>query len=165
MDNQQGPDSPQQPNRSQNRGLLTKVAVTALVAGLLGGGIAFGGATYVSNHTSTSTSVPAGSNSGGTTSTSKMSVKVDSQASKAFQAVKGSVVSVINMQRQSQSSSGLSGILGDMYGNSSSSSSNSKSSLETASEAQVSFTRSLGMPLTLLRTTTWYRALMRLRLS
>ncbi|WP_282801636.1 S1C family serine protease [Secundilactobacillus kimchicus] len=134
MDNQQGPDSPQQPNRSQNRGLLTKVAVTALVAGLLGGGIAFGGATYVSNHTSTSTSVPAGSNSGGTTSTSKMSVKVDSQASKAFQAVKGSVVSVINMQRQSQSSSGLSGILGDMYGNSSSSSSNSKSSLETASE-------------------------------
>ncbi|WP_288700348.1 S1C family serine protease [uncultured Secundilactobacillus sp.] len=134
MDNQQGPDSPQQPNRSQNRGLLTKVAVTALVAGLLGGGIAFGGATYVSNHTATSTSVPAGSNSGGTTSTSKMSVKVDSQASKAFQAVKGSVVSVINMQRQSQSSSGLSGILGDMYGNSSSSSSNSKSSLETASE-------------------------------
>lgn len=136
MDNQQGPDSPQQPNRSQNRGLLTKVAVTALVAGLLGGGIAFGGATYVSNHTSTSTSVPAGSNSGGTTSTSKMSVKVDSQASKAFQAVKGSVVSVINMQRQSQSSSGISGILGDLYGNSSNSSSSnkSKSSLETASE-------------------------------
>lgn len=135
MDNQQGPDSPQQPNRSQNRGLLTKVAATALVAGLLGGGIAFGGATYVSNHTATSTSVPTGSNSGGTTSTSKMSVKVDSQASKAFQAVKGSVVSVINMQRQNQSSSGLSGILGDIYGDSSnSSSSNSKSSLETASE-------------------------------
>ena len=135
MDNQQGPDSPQQPNRSQNRGLLTKVAVTALVAGLLGGGIAFGGATYVSNHTATSTSVPTGSNSGGTTSTSKMSVKVDSQASKAFQAVKGSVVSVINMQRQNQSSSGLSGILGDIYGDgSNSSSSNSKSSLETASE-------------------------------
>lgn len=136
MNNQQGKASSQQANNSQNRNFLIKMVIISLIAGLLGGVIAFCGATYVFNNIETSTSVPTGSNSGGITSTSKMSVKVNSQASKAFKAVKGSVVSVINMQKQRQNSSGLSGILGDFYGDSKSGSSSNKSNsnLETASE-------------------------------
>ncbi len=104
MDNQQKPGS------NNNRGLLIKVAVTALVAGLLGGGIAYGGANYISNRDTTS--VPAGSNKSGTASTSNMKVNVSSQASKAFSNVKDSVVSVINLQKENQSSNTLNGILG-----------------------------------------------------
>jgi serine protease Do len=131
MDNQQGPNSnePITPQHSGTKGLLIKVAVTALVAGLVGGGIAYGGANYLSNRDSTS--VPAGSNSGGSTSTSNLKVNVSSQASKAFATVKPSVVSVINLQKESQSSSTLGGLIG---GDSSSSDSSSSSSLETSSE-------------------------------
>lgn len=127
MDNQQGPKEPQRQNG--NRNLMVKVAATALVAGLLGGGIAYGGATYIGNRDTTS--VPAGSNKSGTASTSNLKVNVSSQASKAFSTVKSSVVSVINLQKQNQSSNSLSGILG---GDSSSSSNSSSGSLQTSSE-------------------------------
>ncbi|GAX07523.1 serine protease [Secundilactobacillus silagincola] len=123
MDNQQKPGS------NNNRGLLIKVAVTALVAGLLGGGIAYGGANYISNRDTTS--VPAGSNKSGTASTSNMKVNVSSQASKAFSNVKDSVVSVINLQKENQSSNTLNGILG---GSDSSSDSSSSGSLQASSE-------------------------------
>ncbi|GAX00054.1 S1C family serine protease [Secundilactobacillus mixtipabuli] len=123
MDNQQRPGS------NNNRGLLIKVAVTALVAGLLGGGIAYGGANYMSNRDTTS--VPAGSNKSGTATTSNMKVNVSSQASKAFSNVKDSVVSVINLQKKTQSSSTLNGIFG---GNDSSSNSSSSGSLQASSE-------------------------------
>lgn len=123
MDNQQKPES------NNNRGLLIKVAVTALVAGLLGGGIAYGGANYISNRDTTS--VPTGSNKSGTASTSNMKVNVSSQASEAFSNVKDSVVSVINLQKENQSSSTLNGILG---GSDSSSDSSSSGSLQTSSE-------------------------------
>ncbi|MTV81464.1 S1C family serine protease [Secundilactobacillus folii] len=129
MDNQQAPQSNEpkrQPN--SNRSLLIKVAVTALVAGLVGGGIAYGGASYFSNRDTTS--VPAGSNKTGTATTSNMKVNVSSQASKAFSTVKNSVVSVINLQKQNQSSNSLNGI----FGNSSSSGSSSSGSLEASSE-------------------------------
>ncbi len=131
MDNQQGPNSnePITPQHSGTKGLLIKVAVTALVAGFVGGGIAYGGANYFSNRDSTS--VPAGSNSGGSASTSNLKVNVSSQASKAFATVKPSVVSVINLQKESQSSSTLGGLIG---GDSSSSDSSSSSSLQTSSE-------------------------------
>ncbi|MCH5461811.1 PDZ domain-containing protein [Lactobacillus sp. LC28-10] len=122
-------DNQQQPGSNNNRSLLIKVAVTALVAGLLGGGIAYGGANYISNRDTTS--VPTGSNKSGTATTSNMKVNVSSQASKAFSNVKNSVVSVINLQKQNQSSSTLNGILG---GGGSSSSSSSSGSLQTSSE-------------------------------
>ncbi|WP_203650656.1 S1C family serine protease [Secundilactobacillus yichangensis] len=125
MDNQQKPGS------NNNRGLLIKVAVTALVAGLLGGGIAYGGANYISNRDATS--VPAGSNKSGTATTSNMKVNVSSQASKAFSNVKDSVVSVINLQKQTQSSNSLAGIFGD-NGNDSNSSSSSDGKLQASSE-------------------------------
>ena len=122
MDNQQKPGS------NNNRGLLIKVAVTALVAGLLGGGIAYGGATYISNRDTSS--VPAGSNKSGTASTSNMKVNVSSQASTAFSNVKNSVVSVINLKKENQSSSSLNGILGGNQSNGSS----SNGSLQASSE-------------------------------
>ncbi|MFC6180744.1 S1C family serine protease [Lactiplantibacillus daowaiensis] len=120
---------------------LVKVAVTALVAGLLGGGIAYGGITYFSNNnvTTSSTSVPTGSNKSGSTSTTNVKVNVSSQATKVFKNNKAAVVSVINLQKQSSSST-WSGILGgddgssDSDGSSSSSSSSSSSKLQEYSE-------------------------------
>ena len=108
---------------------LIKVAVTALVAGLVGGGIAYGGINYFSNNsiTTSSTSVPTGSNKSGSTSTTNVKVNVSSQATKVYKANKSAVVSVINLQKQS-TSSGWSGILGGEDGSSSDSSSSSSSS-------------------------------------
>jgi len=117
---------------------LIKVAVTALVAGLIGGGVAYGGISYFqdSNVTTSSTSVPTGSNKSGSTGTTNVKVNVSSQASKVFKDNKAAVVSVINLQKKTSSST-LGGILGgdDSSDSSSSSSSNSSSSkLEEYSE-------------------------------
>jgi len=117
---------------------LVKVAVTALVAGLLGGGVAYGGINYLSNNnvTTSSTSVPTGSNKSGSTGTTNVKVNVSSQATKVFKDNKAAVVSVINLQKQS-TSSGWSGILGGDDGSSddsSSSSSSSNSKLQEYSE-------------------------------
>lgn len=109
---------------------MTKVAVTAAIAGLLGGGVAYGGMNYLNNSGVTSTAVPAGSNKTGNTKTSNVTVNVNTQATKAFNQVKGAMVSVINLQKQSSSS----GTLGELFGQSSSSGSTSKSALEEASE-------------------------------
>jgi len=110
---------------------LTKVAVTALVAGLLGGGAAYGGITYLNNSGINDTAVPAGSNKSGNASTSNVTVNVSSQSTKAFNQVKGAMVSVINLQKQNSSSS----TLGQLFGaESSGSNSKSKSELEEASE-------------------------------
>lgn len=115
--------------KKRGRMTMTKVAVTAAVAGLLGGGVAYGGMTYLSNTGVTSTAVPVGSNKTGNTKTSNVTVNVNSQATKAFNQVKGAMVSVINLQKQSSN-----GTLGELFGQSSSSGSSSKSSLEEASE-------------------------------
>lgn len=110
---------------------LTKVAVTALVAGLLGGGAAYGGITYLNNSGINDTAVPTGSNKSGNASTSNVTVNVSSQSTKAFNKVKGAMVSVINLQKQNSSNS----TLGQLFGQESSgSSSKSKSELEEASE-------------------------------
>lgn len=110
---------------------LTKVAVTALVAGLLGGGAAYGGINYINNSGINDTAVPSGSNKSGNASTSNVTVNVSSQSTKAFNKVKGAMVSVINLQKQNSSSS----TLGQLFGQESSgSSSKSKSELEEASE-------------------------------
>lgn len=110
---------------------MTKVAVTALVAGLLGGGAAYGGITYLNNSGINDTAVPAGSNKSGNASTSNVTVNVSSQSTKAFNQVKGAMVSVINLQKQNSSSS----TLGQLFGaESSGSNSKSKSELEEASE-------------------------------
>nr|WP_057801828.1 trypsin-like peptidase domain-containing protein [Levilactobacillus acidifarinae] len=109
---------------------MTKVAVTAAVAGLLGGGVAYGGMNYLNNSGVTSTAVPAGTNKTGNTKTSNVTLNVNSQATKAFNQVKGAMVSVINLQKQNSSDN----TLGELFGQSSSSGSTSKSALEEASE-------------------------------
>jgi len=122
--------APETPRRQRKGLTLTKVAVTAAVAGLLGGGVAYGGINYINNSGLNDTAVPSGSNTTGNTKTSNVTVNVNNQSTKAFNQVKGAMVSVINLQKQSNSST-----LGQLFGQeSSSSSSKSKSELEEASE-------------------------------
>ncbi|MYV05943.1 S1C family serine protease [Furfurilactobacillus milii] len=130
---QTGGQGPQRPRKS-NSGLV-KVGIVGLVAGLLGGGIAYGGASALNNNNNGDTSYK-----NGTTKVANVTVKSNSDATKAFSKVKGAVVSVVNMQKQSSSSDseGLYGIFGGGSSSNSSGSdsdsSSSKSSLETASE-------------------------------
>ncbi|CAI2550455.1 Serine protease Do-like HtrA [Apilactobacillus kunkeei] len=82
---------------------VLKTGLIALVAGLLGGGIAYGGASLLQS-TGVDVAVPTGSNAGGTASTSNLKVNVQSQSEKAYQDVKNSVVSVINLKSTSSDS-------------------------------------------------------------
>lgn len=113
-----------------------KLVIVAAIAGLLGGGVAYGGASFIHNQMeSSNTAVPTGSNTTGTTKTSNVKVNVSSQSSKAFSTIKDSVVSVINLQKANTNDSDS--IISSIFGNESSSSSKSSSSsseLETASE-------------------------------
>lgn len=117
--------------------LWLSVVLVALIAGLIGGGIALGVSNLIQYHQeATSTRVPTGSNKAGGTKVNKNKADLDSEASQAYKAVQGAVVSVINKQQVQQSSgtSGL-GIFGyDNSSNRSSSSSSSSDKLETASE-------------------------------
>lgn len=111
-----------------------KIIITAAIAGLLGGGVAYGGASFVQNRMeATTTAVPTGSNKSGETQTSNVKVNVSSQSSKAFSTVKDSVVSVINLQKENTGDTD--NILNSIFGDSESSSSKSSSDkLQTASE-------------------------------
>ena len=84
-------NSPESRDPKKGNG-LGKVFVTALVAGLLGGGISVGGYVYYQNHNSQVQDKI--ENSKGTTQTSNVKVNVGTQASKAFKKIKGAVVSV-----------------------------------------------------------------------
>ncbi|WP_137596746.1 S1C family serine protease [Paucilactobacillus kaifaensis] len=130
MDNNNNQQVDPKPKKKLNS--WWKVAVIALVAGLIGGGVAYGAGDLISNGFSTTTSsVPTGSSKSGGTKVNQSNVKGTSQSTKAFKQVKASVVSVINLQAQSSSSDSITGIFGQ---SSSSSSSSSDSSLEAASE-------------------------------
>lgn len=116
------------------------VIVIGLMAGLIGGGIAFGIGNAVQNHlTVAGTKVPSGSNKAGGTKVNKNKADLNGESSQAYQKVQGAVVSVINKQKVQQSSGSSLGIFG--YGttsgdsdSSSSSNGSSSSQLETASE-------------------------------
>lgn len=118
----------------KNKNLWT-VIVTALIAGLIGGGIAFGVGNYINNRQAESeTAVPSGSNSTGTTKTSNVNVNVSSQSEKAYNSIKNAVVTVINLKKESSNSNNS--LYGSIFGNSSSSSNSSSKSnnLETYAE-------------------------------
>lgn len=108
---------------------LLKTGIVGVVAGLLGGGIAYAGMSQVNQNSAQSTAAP-------TVTTVKNTSKSSGQMTAAFNAVKKSVVSVVNLKRQSSttSSSDPFGIFGDSDEDSSNSSSSSKSNLETYSE-------------------------------
>lgn len=112
---------------------IGKIIATAVIAGALGGGITYGGISYFDNsNSSTGTELISGSNKNGNTKVSNMKVNLSTQAEKAFNATKSTVVSVINLQQESQSDNTLAGILG---GDTSSSSKSKKSGeLEASSE-------------------------------
>ncbi|KRN13107.1 peptidase S1 and S6 chymotrypsin Hap [Fructilactobacillus fructivorans] len=99
---------------------LLTVAIVALVAGLLGGGIAYGGITWYNGGMSLGTqAVPAGSNRGGTAKVENVKVNASNQAEKVFKNNKDTVVSVINTEKtKSNDSDPLSGMFGGMFGGS-----------------------------------------------
>ena len=98
-----------------------------MVAGLLGGGVAYAGLSQINGQNAPQTTVAP------TAKVEKSNSKNSSQMTNAFNTVKNSVVSVVNLKRQSSSStSDPFGIFGS--DSSSSSKKNSKSDLETYSE-------------------------------
>lgn len=100
-----------EPRDPKNGNGLGKVFVTALVAGLLGGGISVGGYVYYQNHNSQAQDKI--ENYKGTTQTSNVKVNVGTQASKAFKKIKGAVVSVEAYSNSSSDSDTLEDLFGD----------------------------------------------------
>lgn len=111
-------------NKKKNNTLL-KTGIVGVVAGLLGGGVAYAGMSQV-NQNSAQTVAP-------TVTTVKNTSKSSGQMTAAFNAVKNSVVSVVNLKKQNSSTSSNDpfGIFDNSDENSSN---NSKSNLETYSE-------------------------------
>ncbi|MHC9537505.1 S1C family serine protease [Dellaglioa sp. BT-FLS60] len=119
---------------------LGKTVVTALIAGLVGGGIAFGGyAFYQNNNSSDNGAITTASNKSGTTKVTNVSVKSSNQSSKAFAKVKSSVVSVISYTKSNSSSSRLT----DLYGATGDSSASTKES-ESSEGSGVIYKKSDG---------------------
>lgn len=104
---------------------LVKTGIIGVVAGLLGGGVAYAGLSQVNNDSATQSGTPI-------VKTVKNTSKNSGEMTAAYNTVKNTVVSVVNLKRQSSTSStDPFGIFGD---SSSSSKSSSKSNLETYSE-------------------------------
>lgn len=132
--------------KKENNRLLTKAAIIGVVAGLLGGGIAYGGlsAANLNSNTSSSTASSSSSNTGETgsvTTSSSGTTKVNKSTTtsgtmtSAYKKVQNAVVSVLNYKytSSSSSSSDIYSMFG--YGDSDSSgSSSSKKSLTLYSE-------------------------------
>lgn len=121
---------------SSKKNTLVKTGIVSVVAGLLGGGIAYAGLSQVNNSDSSAPQTAVVQ----PTKSSKSNSANNSQMTNAFNDVKGAVVSVINLKRQSTTSGSQSDsdLFGSLFGDSDSSSSSSKSSkkasLETYSE-------------------------------
>ena len=132
--------------KKENNRLLTKAAIIGVVAGLLGGGIAYGGlsAANLNSNASSSTASSSSSNTGETgsvTTSSSGTTKVNKSTTasgtmtSAYKKVQNAVVSVLNYKytSSSSSSSDIYSMFG--YGDSDSSgSSSSKKSLTLYSE-------------------------------
>ncbi|WP_137598107.1 S1C family serine protease [Paucilactobacillus kaifaensis] len=128
MDEQNKNQNNDQPTKKRNS---AKLVVVAIIAGLVGGGIAYGGADMVQNYASSGNSLFSSSSSNsGATVVNQSKTTGSSSATKAYNKVKGAVVSVINLQESQSSGSTL-----EAYGQTDDSTSNSSSSsLEAASE-------------------------------
>lgn len=113
-----------------------KVAGVGLLAGLIGGGVSLGIGDAIQHHIQiNSTKVPAGSNQAGGTEVHENKADLNGASTKAYNSVKGAVVSVINKQEVQSSNQGIMGMFGIVGGdNGSQSSSSNNSKLQTASE-------------------------------
>ena len=139
-------DKQRNTRKKENNRLLTKAAIIGVVAGLLGGGIAYGGlsAANLNSNASSSTASSSSSNTGETgsvTTSSSGTTKVNKSTTasgtmtSAYKKVQNAVVSVLNYKytSSSSSSSDIYSMFG--YGDSDSSgSSSSKKSLTLYSE-------------------------------
>lgn len=132
-------DKQRNTRKKENNRLLTKAAIIGVVAGLLGGGIAYGGlsAANLNSSTSSSTASSSSSNTGETgsvTTSSSGTTKVNKSTTtsgtmtSAYKKVQNAVVSVLNYKytSSSSSSSDIYSLFG--YGDSDSSDSGSSSS-------------------------------------
>lgn len=132
-------DKQRNTRKKENNRLLTKAAIIGVVAGLLGGGIAYGGlsAANLNSNTSSSTASSSSSNTGETgsvTTSSSGTTKVNKSTTtsgtmtSAYKKVQNAVVSVLNYKytSSSSSSSDIYSMFG--YGDSDSSDSGSSSS-------------------------------------
>lgn len=119
---------------NQNSGLM-KTAVVAVIAALIGGGVAYTGLSKFGPTANVSTTAQTPTKSG-TTKISNVKVNSSSQTTTAFSKVKTAVVSVVNLQKQAESSGDLSSLFGSSDSDSSSTTSGSSSSsdLEESSE-------------------------------
>lgn len=135
-----GPNMPEQ--KQASRRFWLKVAGIGLVAGLIGGGLSLGIGSAIQHHEQVaSTKVPAGSNKEGGTEVHQNKAQLNGESTKAYNSVKGAVVSVINKQQVQSSSQGIMGMFGAINGDSNDQSdtqgnnnSSSSSKLQTASE-------------------------------
>lgn len=111
---------------------MNKTVIASLVAGLLGGGIAYGGAAYLNpNNSDGSPAIVANPNKDGDAKISNVKVDIATQSETAFNHTKNAVVSVINLQKQNQSE-GIGGLAGLFGGSQSRQAPSGK--LQTASE-------------------------------
>ncbi len=94
---------------NQNSGLM-KTAVVAVIAALIGGGVAgYAGSKMGSNTVSSTVQVPT---KAGATKISNIKVNSSSQTTTAFNKVNKAVVSVVNLQKQQDNSGDLSALFG-----------------------------------------------------
>ena len=132
-------DKQRNARKKENNRLLTKAAIIGVVAGLLGGGIAYGGLSAANLNSNTSSSMASSSSSntgetGSVTTSSSGTTKVNKSTTtsgtmtSAYKKVQNAVVSVLNYKytSSSSSSSDIYSLFG--YGDSDSSSSGSSSS-------------------------------------
>lgn len=133
-------DKQRNARKKGNNRLLTKAAIIGVVAGLLGGGIAYGGLSAANLNSNTSSSTASSSSSsntgetGSVTTSSSGTTKVNKSTTtsgtmtSAYKKVQNAVVSVLNYKytSSSSSSSDIYSLFG--YGDSDSSSSGSSSS-------------------------------------
>lgn len=133
-------DKQRNARKKENNRLLTKAAIIGVVAGLLGGGIAYGGLSAANLNSNTSSSTASSSSSsntgetGSVTTSSSGTTKVNKSTTtsgtmtSAYKKVQNAVVSVLNYKytSSSSSSSDIYSLFG--YGDSDSSSSGSSSS-------------------------------------
>ena len=136
-------DKQRNTRKKENNRLLTKAAIIGVVAGLLGGGIAYGGlsAANLNSNISSSTASSSSSNTGETgsvTTSSSGTTKVNKSTTtsgtmtSAYKKVQNAVVSVLNYKYTSSSSS--SSDIYSLFGYGDSDSSSSKKSLTLYSE-------------------------------
>ncbi|MDG2980093.1 trypsin-like peptidase domain-containing protein [Latilactobacillus curvatus] len=112
---------------NQNSGLM-KTAVVAVIAALIGGGVAgYAGSKMGSNTVSSTAQVPT---KAGATKISNIKVNSSSQTTTAFNKVNKAVVSVVNLQKQQDNS----GDLSTLFGADSTNKKSSSSELEESSE-------------------------------